>query len=648
MLLRMVGSLEEYVPDGICRISAELATILELAPSDFDVLARARSARRNAAGVDLVITFKSSISEQSAAILAERVKNGTVRSLAGFEIDAAELLPIQAAPPSPLPTLLPTGSPSLNLTGVPSLLLPKAPSSVPSLVPSETPSVLPTLVLSSHSENTSLRPLLSPTWKPMLPSSLPPSQRPSSSPSRKPTRMPTTREPLIADVTTIPPTAEDQRSSTEPTLELIPPPSAIGGTEEVSFSPSADPETADSRAPITAAPSLHPLPEPTAPAAQATELPVILLTRPPTRLPTAAPTALPRTPAPVSPGDPPATADPTLAPTPIPCPGQPPCTDHGNCDKAMGTCACHAGWYRGDCSEYLLTSLARGNTSELQAQAEIRLLLAEMPKADVVCRVSVAPANAAWANASRLTLAPQAGLDQIEASLIITGQPDWKPDGDTLCTVRIGPCTSADARFNGIGTSIRLMNRDVPLPLVTAVVPSAVHTSGRSVTVRGNNFGPDALIFFCGSVLGHSSVPGKWVWVHNNATGLDLPIRRAQLALLRHAVVGGGNAESITIDSSHSITIDEPGMNSTLCDAMGQEGFELSNCTGGVLDFEPDADPELSVLLRVRCVNDSVFTFVTPCLSKVVLLPRMHVALLSNKSCVCTFCRPLRDGSRKW
>jgi hypothetical protein len=244
-----------------------------------------------------------------------------------------------------------------------------------------------------------------------------------------------------------------------------------------------------------------------------------------------------------------------------------------------------------------------------------------MPKNDVVCRVSVAPANAAWANASRLTFAPQAGLDQIEASLIITGQPDWKPDGDTLCAVRIGPCTSADARFNGIGTSIRLVNRDVPLPLVTAVVPSAVHTSGRSVTVRGNNFGPDALVFFCGSVLGNPSVRGKWVWVHNNATGLDLPIRRAQLALLRHAVVGGGDAESITIDSSHSITIDEPGMNSTLCDAMGQEGFELSNCTGGVLDFESDADPELSVLLRVRYVNDSFFTFVTPCLSKVVLLP---------------------------
>ncbi len=94
------------------------------------------------------------------------------------------------------------------------------------------------------------------------------------------------------------------------------------------------------------------------------------------------------------------------------------------------------------------------------------------------------------------------------------------------------------------------MNRDVPLPLVTAVVPSAVHTSGRTVTVRGITLG-DALIFFCGSVLGTHRVPGQMGVVRNNATGLDLPIRRAQLALLRHAVVGGGDAESIAIDSSH-------------------------------------------------------------------------------------------------
>jgi hypothetical protein len=185
VLLRMVGSLEEYTPDGICRIRAELATILQLAPSDFDVVARARSARRNADGVDLVITFTSSATARSAVILVEQVKNGTVRSLAGFEIDAADLLPIRADPPSLLPTLLPAGWPSLNLSGVPSLLPLKAPSSVPSLAPSETPTGLRTLVPSSHSENTSLQPSLSPTLKPMLPSSLPPSQRPSSSPSRK-------------------------------------------------------------------------------------------------------------------------------------------------------------------------------------------------------------------------------------------------------------------------------------------------------------------------------------------------------------------------------------------------------------------------------------------------------------------------------
>ena len=97
----MLGSLEEFTPDGVCRIRADLATILQLAPSDLDVLARARSARRKAAGVDLVITFSSFASAQSAAILAERVENGTVRILAGFEIHTAELLPIKAAPQQP-------------------------------------------------------------------------------------------------------------------------------------------------------------------------------------------------------------------------------------------------------------------------------------------------------------------------------------------------------------------------------------------------------------------------------------------------------------------------------------------------------------------------------------------------------------------
>jgi hypothetical protein len=243
--------------------------------------------------------------------------------------------------------------------------------------------------------------------------------------------------------------------------------------------------------------------------------------------------------------------------------------------------------------------------------------MAEMPTKDVSCPVTVVPATEAWANTGKLDFTPRPGFDQIEASLTLTGQPDWRSDGDVAYTVRLGPCISADPRFNGIGfphmpsvTSIRLVNKDVPFPLVTAVVPSAVHTSGRSITVHGNFFRSDALVFFCGLVLGHSSKPGKWVWVHNNATGSDLPIRRAQLATL-HATFGGDNW----------ITIDEPDVNTTLCDAMVQEGFKLSNCTAGVLHSETNADPELSVLLRVRVVNESVLTFTTPCLSKVGLLP---------------------------
>ena len=86
--------------------------------------------------------------------------------------------------------------------------------------------------------------------------------------------------------------------------------------------------------------------EPTAPPTmQATASSVALLTRPPTRLHTSDPTALPHTPAPVSPGNPPATANPAFAPTPVRCPGRPPCADHGRCDSVTGKCYCQAGWY---------------------------------------------------------------------------------------------------------------------------------------------------------------------------------------------------------------------------------------------------------------------------------------------------------------
>ncbi len=241
-----------------------------------------------------------------------------------------------------------------------------------------------------------------------------------------------------------------------------------------------------------------------------------------------------------------------------------------------------------------------------------------MPQDDVVCVVTVDPANEASASTTKLAFTPQAGLAQLEASVTISGVPDWKDDGDAVYTVRLGPCTSADARFNGIGfpqqpsvTSYRLLNQGVPFPIVTAVVPSSILRSGRSVTVHGSNFGPDARVHFCNSVLGlpSPSVARKWVWVHNNATGRDVPIKRAQLALLAHALVG---------DNLDRISIDEPGLNSTLCDAMVQEGFEISNCAGGDLDLEQNVDFELSALLQFHTLNESVFAFTTPCLNTTV------------------------------
>jgi hypothetical protein len=590
--LRMLGSLGEYTADAIGRIRLDLATILHVAPCDFDIEARARTSRRKAAGVELVITFRTAIAAQTAAMLVEKIKTGTARTLAGFMIELAELLEA-----SMLPTLRPAGLSSP--TGVPSMLPSQAPSNVPSLAPSQTPSSVPILAPSSPTERTSMRPSLSPTRQPTQASTL----------SLRPTRLPRTKEPLVVELTTIPPTPEDQSSST---LEPTQPPSATESvTGEFFFGTSSVPASTEG----TAAPSDDSLLAPATP--QATESPVALLTRTPTRLPTASPSALPQTTAPVAPGPPPDRADPTSAPAPAPCPGRPPCLGHGECNKTAGECSCRPGWYREDCSEYLLSSLARGNTSELQTQAAIHFLLAEMPKHDVMCPVTVEPPNEARANTARLTFVPKEGFDQIEASVTLTGQPDWKNDGDTPFAVRVGPCISADARYEGIGfpqlpavTSVRLVNEDVPFPTVAAVVPSAVLTSGRRITVHGNSFGPEPRVIFCSSVLGRPSGPGKWVWVHNNATGRDMPIKRTELALLQRAVLGG--------DHSDLVTINEPGMNLTLCDAMEQEGFQLSNCSGDESDdLEKKVDLELSALLQFRNVNESLLTFITPCLNTV-------------------------------
>jgi hypothetical protein len=245
-------------------------------------------------------------------------------------------------------------------------------------------------------------------------------------------------------------------------------------------------------------------------------------------------------------------------------------------------------------------------------QAEIMFLMAESPRDEVVCAVNARPANEALATTSKLTFTPQPGLDLVRASISITGQPDWQADGDAHYTVQLGPCKSADPRFDGIGfpqqpavTAVRLLNEDAALPFVDALVPSSLHLSGSSITVKGTNFGPQSRLFFCGSVLGQTSALPAWTWVLNNATGLRQPIERSALAALRHAV---GDDGSVTIDERYNVT---------LCDAMRDKGYEPSNCTAEEPNFQTDTDQELSGLLQFQYVNSSVITFTTPCLSQV-------------------------------
>jgi hypothetical protein len=74
------------------------------------------------------------------------------------------------------------------------------------------------------------------------------------------------------------------------------------------------------------------------------------------------------------------------------------------------------------------------------------------------------------------------------------------------------------------------------------------------------------------------------------------------------------------------VTIDAKGHNITLCDAMRQQGYTLSNCTVEESDFEKRADAELSGLLEFQFLNSSIITVTTPCLSQVCARAR---------TCVC-------------
>jgi hypothetical protein len=268
-------------------------------------------------------------------------------------------------------------------------------------------------------------------------------------------------------------------------------------------------------------------------------------------------------------------------------------------------------------------------------QAEIVFLLAEAPQDKVVCPVSVSPAKVAFATTPQLKFMPHQGLDQVGASVTITGQPDWRAEGDIAYSVQFGPCSSSDPRFNGIGfpqmpavTAVRLVNADVPMPVVEAVVPSSIHASGRSITVHGTNFGPESRLFFCGSLLGRPPALPAWTWVYNNATGLRHPIQRTALAVLPHAARSDG-----------LVTIDDKGHNITLCGAMRLQGYELSNCTVEDSDFRKGADAELSGLLQFQYVNSSIITVTAPCLSQVCACVRERVRACAGAwSCVKCLC----------
>ena len=84
-------------------------------------------------------------------------------------------------------------------------------------------------------------------------------------------------------------------------------------------------------------------------------------------------------------------------------------------------------------------------------------------------------------------------------TLTVFGAADFWSDGDTAVDIRIGPCKSNDANFDGLEgypsiPEVTIINMDRPHPMITAVSPSTVHISGAQITVVGEQLRPGSRV----------------------------------------------------------------------------------------------------------------------------------------------------------
>ena len=183
---------------------------------------------------------------------------------------------------------------------------------------------------------------------------------------------------------------------------------------------------------------------------------------------------------------PPSTLPPALQQTP--CPND--CSGHGTC--LLGSvCQCMGGLTGLDCSIFVFTASILGNTSELEdspvgsiATLTVRVA-SEAPNATVACRVSCTPSTEARIERPEVNF----GANVTQKSIEIIGVQDFVDDGTQPFDVQIGPCQSADARFNfdWIRQIASGWNEDYPFAVVSNVQPEITAMTGQMVTLHGRH-----------------------------------------------------------------------------------------------------------------------------------------------------------------
>jgi hypothetical protein len=236
------------------------------------------------------------------------------------------------------------------------------------------------------------------------------------------------------------------------------------------------------------------------------------MTAQPTAQPTALPTANP-------------TADPTLQPVisagvSEPCTCSAGCSGHGSCQRSETGCRCECspGWYKGDCSSFVLEVSINGTTNECEGAVSApnsalvpaiqelscseqrsgwmsqRSTLKVGVKYDyklqgpVQCKLT--SSNNAEAtlkykeNETLLFMPTGAGPKYVR----LQGVADAVDDGDKPFTVSVH-CSGQDRTVHTARISASSTNVNVKFPIIRSIFPTIIPRIGAQVTVRGDNFG---------------------------------------------------------------------------------------------------------------------------------------------------------------